>query len=152
MKRFFLVVLIVLTGLALYSCATMNSVVPLPNILIVSPDPNLPPEIKAFSGKWGGSWWYQPNPSSGRLDAVLIIEGIMDEQATVVYGWGNNPGWSVKEGWARFTVNFSRNKEGKITLSWIDRRTGSKFEFQVKGDELKGVAGGNTYITMKRLQ
>ncbi|MCX5909824.1 MAG: hypothetical protein NTY64_22265 [Deltaproteobacteria bacterium] len=152
MKRFFLVVL-VLTGLALCSCATMNPVIPLPNdILIVSPDPNLPPEIKAFSGKWGGRWWNPSGPSNHGLDAVLIVEEIINErQATVVFGWGNSFEWETKEGWSRFKANFSQNKKG-ITLSWIWART--KSEFRVKGDKLEGVVYGNytNFVTMRRLQ
>ncbi len=75
MKRFFLVVLI-LIGLALCSCATMNSLasVPLPQTEVVSPDSNLPPEIKVFSGKWGGRWWSLSCSCNRGLDAVLIIE------------------------------------------------------------------------------
>ena len=113
MKKFLLIVLVLMAGVALYSCAAMNSLtsIPLPQIVqIVLPDPSLPPEIKAFSGKWGGRWW--SSNSSGSLDAALIIEEIMDKQATVVYGWGNSPEWGIKEGWGRFKADFSRNKEG----------------------------------------
>ena len=81
MKRFLLVVL-VLTGLAFCSCASMNSFtsVPLPQtVQIVPPDPNLPPEIKAFSGKWGGRWWSLSCSCNRGLDAVFIIEEIMGE-------------------------------------------------------------------------
>ncbi len=153
MKRFLLIVL-VLTGAALCSCATINPVVPLPNdILIVSPDPNLLPEIKAFSGRWGGRWWSPSCPSNHGLDAVLIIEKIIDErQAVIVYAKGNSPEWNIKEGWNRLKAGFSQNKEGKIILSWTWMKTKIKSEFHVKGDNLEGVFGENNYITMRRLQ
>jgi len=152
MKRFFLIVLAVLTGVAICSCATVSSVVPLPNdILIISPDPNLPPEIKAFSGKWGGRWW--SSGSSGGLDAALIVEEITGERATVVYGWGNSPEWNVKEGWERLIMLISRNEKGKIILS-LPRM---KFEIHVEKDKLEGIYSVRytsyiNYITMKRIQ
>jgi hypothetical protein len=67
MKKLLLVVMIVVAGMtlnSLYSCATTKpkplTSIPLPgNSRIVPPDPNLPPEIKALSGKWRGSWEWE---------------------------------------------------------------------------------------------
>ena len=152
MKRL-LVVLVLVVGLALCSCATMNPASPLPTllllpdgVLIVPPDPNLPPEIKAFSGKWGGTWFHL------NMDAVLVIEKIDERQeATVVYVRGESQRRGMVERWFRVKGNFSRNKEGGITLSWISPRTGLKFEFRVKGDTLEGVSYPHSII-MRRLQ
>lgn len=92
MKRLLLVVLMVLAGMSLYSCATTSSLtsIPLPeNVQIVPPDPNLPPEIRAFSGKWSGSWEWQNRRNNDGVDAILIVEKIINEQqAMVVYATG----------------------------------------------------------------
>jgi hypothetical protein len=151
MKRFLLTVL-VLTGLALCSCATMNPVVPLPNdILIVSPNSNLSPEIKAFSGKWGGRWWNPSGNIGDGNDAVLIIEKIINErQVIVVYAWGDSFAWNITKGWARFNMNISRNEEGKLVLSSSSSR--GRFEIRVEKDKLEGIFRGHftNFITMKK--
>ncbi len=153
MKRFFLVAL-VLVVVMLCSCATMNPVVPLPNdILIVSPDPNLPPEIKALSGKWGGRWWNPSGNIGDGNDAVLIIEKIINErQVIVVYAWEDSFAWNITKGWARFNMNISRNEEGKLVLSSFSSRGG--FEIRVEKDKLEGIFRGRftNFVTMRRLQ
>jgi len=152
MKRLLLLVGF-LAGVALYSYAD-SVVIPLPDdILIAEPNPNLGLEFNAFLGKRGGRW-YSRN-SVGSLDAVLIVEEILDDrQAIVVYACGNSPEWRVKEGWSRFAADFSRNKKGELILSWTAQRTGYKFQFQLKdeGNKLEGVAGASSYITMKRIE
>ncbi len=132
---------------------TMNPLtsVPLPQIVqIVLPDPNLPLEIKAFSGKWGGRWW---DPKfSGGLNTVLIIEKIDEHQATVVYGWGDSFEWNITEGWRRFEMNVSRNKQGQLVLSSFFSRE-RKLEVHLEKDRLEGVLGGSrstSFITMRR--
>lgn len=157
MKRFSLIALMVLAGVTLYSCATMNSFtsVPLPQtVQIVPPDPNLPPEIKVFSGKWGGRWW---NPAgsnfSDGFDSVTIIEKIINErQVIVVYGWGDSKEWNVTKGWARFNMDFSRNEKGELILSSSSSR--GKFEIRVEKDKLEGIFRGKylNFVTMRRLQ
>jgi hypothetical protein len=135
MKRILLVVLMVLTGVSLYSCATTNSLtsIPLPeNVQIVPPDPNLPPEIKAFSGKWSGRWGWQDRRNNDGVDAVLIVEKIISEQqAMVVVANGNGIGWKTLRSWERSTANFSKTEEG-ISLM-VDSTTSSrKIKFGTK--------------------
>jgi hypothetical protein len=95
-KGFLLAILVLLAGLAFCPRAIALDV-PLPkDVLIVLPDPSLPPEIKAFSGKWGGRWWsiYDPWLRKGELDAVLIVEKIINEhQAIVIYCCGDSYEW-----------------------------------------------------------
>lgn len=154
MKRFLFIVL--LAGVALCSCATMNSFtsVPLPQtVQIIPPDPNLPPEIKALSGKWGGRWWNPSGPSNHGMDTVLIIEKIIDErQVAVVYAWGDSFAWNTTKGWTRFNMNISRNEEGKLVLSSSSSRGG--FEIRVEKDKLEGIFRGHftNFVTMKRIQ
>ena len=152
MKRFFGVVLI-LTGLALYSCATMNPTasVPLPQtVQIVTPDPNLPPEIKAFSGKWGGKWRHPSYSSNSGVDAVFIVEKIIDEHQTVViYAWGDSKEWNVTKGWQRFVMQISQKEEKIILFSSSSR---GEFEIRVEKDKLEGIFRGHytNFITFTR--
>ena len=152
MKR--LLVVLVLLVVMPCLCAAANPAIPLPNdVLVREPNPNLSLEFNAFLGKWGGRWYLRN--SSGGLEAILIVEEIIDErQAIVVYGCGNSPEWGVKEGWSRFAADFGRGKKGELTLSWVVRK--GKFEFQVvKGDKLKGTLRNENYttlITMERIQ
>jgi hypothetical protein len=161
MKRSLLVVLMVLAGMSLYSCATTSSLtsIPLPeNVQIVPPDPNLPPEIRAFSGKWSGSWEWQNRRNNDGVDAILIVEKIINEQqAMVVSASGNGRGgWRITRGWERSTANFSKTDKG-ITLEVESRTSSQKVRYLVKGDQLTGIseaAGGYGIIitTMTRIQ
>ena len=160
MKRLLLVVLMVLAGVSLSSCATTNSLtsIPLPeNVQIVPPDPNLPPEIKAFSGKWSGRWKWQSGVSSDGVDAVLIVEKIINEQqAMVVVASGDSREWKIVRSWERSTANFSKSDEG-ISLMVESRGSGQIIKYRVKGDQLTGIseaAGGYGTIitTMTRIQ
>jgi len=58
--------------------------IPLPkNIKIVSPMPNIPIEVAAFSGRWEGTW-----EGVRPLDSILVVETIEPEKAKVIYAWG----------------------------------------------------------------
>lgn len=74
---------LVLIGCVVYGCITANSILAssshLPqDIKIVPPDPNLPPEIKAFSGKWQGKW-------NNRTDFIIEVTKIDLEKAEIIY-------------------------------------------------------------------
>jgi hypothetical protein len=155
MKRFLLIVLMVLAGVVLYSHANAMDSVPLPNdILIVPPDPSLPPEIKAFSGKWSGRWGNPYQPSSYGVDVVFVVEKIINEhEATAIYCWGDSIEWSITRGCMdRFIANFSQN-EKVTTLSFKSRQSGNMVDFRVKEDKLEGRSGSRgSPIKMKRIQ
>ena len=160
MKRLLLVVLMVLAGMSLYSCATTSSLtsIPLPeNVQIVPPDPNLPPEIRAFSGKWSGSWEWQNRRNNDGVDAILIVEKIINEQqAMVVYATGDGRGWKTRSGWDRSTANFSKTDEG-ISLMVDSKGSSQIIKFRVKGDQLTGISEasggyGTIITTMTRIQ
>jgi len=160
MKRFLLLLIVLVLASAVSCASTLNSIisVPLPpDIQIIAPDPKLPSEIKAFSGKWAGKWWSLSFPLYQGVDAILVVEKIIDERrAVVVYGWGDS--WTNIKGWVRFTANLSRDEKGKIVLSWVVRRTREEVEFRLEGDnKLEGwiPSRGGSYIvlnTMKRFQ
>ena len=77
-------------------CVSAQVFAPLPDsTTIVPPDPALPPDLRAFSGKWSGSW-------EGMLDHILVVEEITPKEATFVYAWGTCPAWNIREpGWVR---------------------------------------------------
>ncbi len=63
--------------------------IPLPqDMKIVSPNPDLPPEVKFFSGKWFEVW-------DGILQDVLVIEQINAPNATAIYAYGSAPSWNI---------------------------------------------------------
>ncbi|MCX6813571.1 MAG: hypothetical protein NTV77_03820 [Candidatus Azambacteria bacterium] len=129
MKRFLLIVL-VLTGLTLCSCATMNS-----SVSLVPPDPNLP-EIKAFLGKWEGTWY--DRQYIGSLPASLVIFRNEQEEITALYSWGGSFDWKVKKGSIIRKPEFYRNKKREMILYFGKSTLGSNFEFWIDDGNLKG--------------
>ncbi len=75
----------------------------LPNdIHIVRPQDNVPSDLAAFSGMWGGVWNY-----SHSLPTILVVESITTvggPQAIVVYAWG--VGGPAAPGNYRLRANF----------------------------------------------
>lgn len=55
---------------------------------IVPPNPDLPLEVKAFSGKWFGVW-------DGILQHVLVVEQINPPNVTAIYAYGSAPSWNI---------------------------------------------------------
>jgi len=79
--------LVALIAVFVVIAATILASPPQPaSINIVSPDPSLPAELKALSGKWVGQW------TSGICaypwDCVLYVENIGKDTAQVVHSWG----------------------------------------------------------------
>ncbi|MDD2730762.1 MAG: hypothetical protein PHW33_01405 [Candidatus Portnoybacteria bacterium] len=158
MKKFLLIALV--SCLAMFFVSPTLSFetifVPLPSYKIIVPKTDLPNEVKAFSGKWSGKWWYPGNYFD--LDAVLIVEKIINEsQATVVYGWGDNSRWKIRRGWKRRTVNLLRDEKNRLFffLPLVE----SRLEFHLIGNELEGICRGlcdrnngegKTFISMKQ--
>lgn len=68
--------------------------IPLPSDLtIVPPAESLPAEVKAFSGKWGGTWDFT-------LDHVLVVERINSpDNVVVIYARGRAPAFNMHEPW-----------------------------------------------------
>jgi hypothetical protein len=68
-----------------------------PDLKVEAPDSGLPPEVRAFSGKWRGRWY---DPGGGLikgLNAVIVVEKIIDpENALIINAWGDSPEWNVK--------------------------------------------------------
>ena len=161
-----LMILPVLAATLLYSCATTSSFsstsdVPLPqDVQIVPPDPNLPPEIKVFSGKWGGRWTWQDLRDDSWVDGVLIVEKIINrQQATVVAAAGTGAGgWWINRVWERSTANFSKTEEGvTLLVNSLTSNSSEKMKFRIWKGRMIGVVDvpgsfGSISATMKRIQ
>jgi hypothetical protein len=126
------------------STATTASV-PLPQDLqIVSPNPDLAPEIRAFSGKWFGVW-------DNVLDHILVLEQITPPNATVIYAYGIAPSWNVNQA-AFFRV---QGQIGGGTLKLLLRRPATvTYRMQPDGtlDATYEWSGGISKAKMKRLE
>ena len=81
-------------GLSLLAlvAAPAQGEIPLPSdIKIVAPAPGLPANLAAFLGKWSGNW-------SGRLEAVVVVEEVTIDKATVIYAWDDGPLFQMSKG------------------------------------------------------
>ncbi|MBE0626923.1 MAG: hypothetical protein IH606_19145 [Burkholderiales bacterium] len=63
------------------------------DVQMVQPDPSLPKELAAFSGKWEGSGL---DTAKGQIQFFLIVEEITKEMATLRV-WHSVHGWSQRE-------------------------------------------------------
>ena len=114
------------------------STVPLPDDLnIVPPDPSLPENIKALSGKRGGEWKANTRFSNPIVNsAVLVVEKILDEKtAVIVYGASES---------SRSQPFFYRTEAQiilsgkKVKLEWVSPGTTKKMSFRLRKDTLEG--------------
>ena len=124
----------------------LPSNVPLPATLqIAKPADDLPAKVKAFTGKWVGSW-------GGVLDHVLVVEQIASlDQVVVVYAHGTAQNWNIwKPAWFRPMARF--NSE---TLE-LRPRNGAFITYTLSSDdELRGtyeLGSIISRITMKRVK
>jgi hypothetical protein len=123
----------------------LPSNVPLPgNVLVMKPAEDLPPDVKAFSGKWVGSW-------DGVLDHVLVVEEISSlDRVRTVYAFGTAETWSIWE------PGFFR-PIGKVTPgTLVINVRGATVTYSLHSpDELRGTherQGRFNRITMKRVK
>ncbi len=148
---FRLVGLIILMG-GISGCATTSSTTSFPNIPlptdinIVTPDPNLPKEIQALSGKWAGTWEH----ISGSLDAILIVEKVDKQVAQVIYASGDNATWGVTRSWRREKGSVSY-ENGKVIVMLP---SGIEFWLTKEGDNIlegrRNTPHGIVNIRLKR--
>ena len=86
----------------------LNAPVP-ENVNIVSPDPSLPDELKALSGKWVGSW-----NSRWGWDCVLYVEKVDQNSAQVVHAWGE---YTTHKQSCHCIPNWTRVEKTKLSYS-----------------------------------
>ena len=74
------------------SLASLDVSTPMPDVVrIISPGPEIPPHIAAFSGVWKGEW--DPFPGASQSLVVQSIEAPVagrDYRVSVIMGWGDN--------------------------------------------------------------
>lgn len=89
---------------------------PLPEtVRIVPPNPDVPPELAAFSGKWVGRW-------DGELDHILVVEEVRSTHASVIYAYGAAGSWGINmPEWTRERGQF---EDGGLTLSRVGPTSG----------------------------
>jgi hypothetical protein len=68
--------------------------VPIPDdAKVVAPSAAVPESQQRFLGAWVGRW-------GGALKHILIVESLQpDGNASVIYGWGDNPGLNITRLW-----------------------------------------------------
>jgi hypothetical protein len=127
-----------------------------PDVQVEAPDPGLPTEVKAFSGKWRGRWF---DPGGGLiqgLNAIIVVEKIIDpENAIIINAWGDSPERNVKKGVFKYKARIGKNLQGVTELSY-STRSGRNFRFTVSPEgRLHGTTktiGMPSYIEMDRFE
>jgi len=148
MKRLRLAVLvfwIFSAMMVLVACATIPNekdfLMP-PDLKIVAPDPSLPSEVRGLSGKWGGRWT-DPTARTGWVDALLVVEAVEKDKATMVYIHGDTI--TAKRNWSRSIIPIS--ERDNYIIFEIGR---IKFNYNIKKDVIMGSIKTMT-ITMHRV-
>jgi hypothetical protein len=126
------------------------------DVKVKAPDPGLPNEVKAFSGKWRGRWF---DPGAGLiqgLNAIIVVEKIIDnENAIIINAWGDSPEWNVKKGVFKYKAKIGKNAQGITELSY-STPSGRNFRFTVSPEgRLHGTTktiGMPSYIEMDRFE
>jgi predicted dehydrogenase len=111
MKRNLLIVLVIIIMCGCLS-ATLSVNTPLPSdISIISPDPSLPEEVRALSGKWVGQW------NAGKQwgwDCAIYVEKVDKDSAQVVHSWGD---YTTRAGSCHCAADWRRIQEATVTYS-----------------------------------
>jgi hypothetical protein len=158
-KALFLAMVVGLMGMF---ADVAESEIPLPSdISIVVPDPSLPEEFQAISGKWSGVWGRAG--FTGRK-AMLIIEEINMASAKVIYAFdsyymrlsGGGSGSLLPGKWFRMECKVSYT--GKEIVLEPEPKSDMTLSFSFekgKPDALEGVWSGSGfkwYTTMKKVK
>lgn len=103
-KSIVLMILFTFIGTA---CSTVLSRVPLPeDVKVVAPKSDLPPGIRAYSGKWSGVW-------NNGLEHVLVVEKIDFPNVEAIYATGELPSGEIESGFRRTN---GRIEDGQLNL------------------------------------
>lgn len=113
-----------------------------PDLTIIPPSANLPPEVAAFSGTWEGAW-------GGILPSRLIVERIDSESAQVVFAWADDPRGRIKANWKRLRARVFPGGR-------LDFGPQEDFVFEMAQDRRsntgrKGRGGPITTVTMRKV-
>ncbi|HEY4248666.1 MAG TPA: alpha/beta fold hydrolase [Lacunisphaera sp.] len=88
-----------------------NAQCPLPDDIKLTPPSNeVPRDLAAFAGAWGGGAW------GGNLPTFLVVEQVnADGKVTAIYSSGNQEGTNLKPAWIRFTGKISNGRLHFVT-------------------------------------
>lgn len=160
--KFIFLAMLLLIPLSVFAVDFSN--VPLPGDLnIAPPDPSLPENIKALSGKRGGVWMVEEirrGIKSTGTYAVLVVEKILDEKtAVIVYSFFEST--TMRKGFNRTEVKII-SSGNKVMFEYVPKVASEKISFRLKGDGLEGeftrvesrspTGNLNYHITMSRMQ
>jgi hypothetical protein len=129
---------------------------PLPaDLSIVPPDSSLPQQLKALSGKWGGTRRFNL-PRQQTMEEIIVFEKITAEKAQFVWAHAGMvaPGRNFPPSYKRYRVNLKI--EGNNVNFRIESINGrGEFQFITSEDIIKyqghGSRQGGSYATFKRL-
>jgi len=150
-KNFMMVSLAILPAGA---CSTVSLPQKAPvtsDMSILSPDPSLPNEVKAQSGKWSGGWGIRY-----RWNNELYVETIEKDSARIILAWGEfNHACHCSSAWKREKASIQYSSD-KASLEFHSS-TGAMYFTLKKGhpDEMEGllIRGNKKYFTtMKKVQ
>jgi hypothetical protein len=129
---------------------------PLPaDLSIVPPDSSLPQQLKALSGKWGGTKRFSGGRRQPTMDEIIVFEKITAEEAQLVYAHGGMvAARNIPPGYKRHRVNLKIEGDNvNFTIEDVSGR--GEFQFIPSEDIIKfqghGSLGGAAYATFKRL-
>jgi hypothetical protein len=141
--------MIVLAGLFHIStgASLAGSAAPLPpeGFKILDPSQTIPPEIREFSGKWGGEM-ENTGSRTGRagrtewMNVLLVVEEIVnDKQAKVYLSWGDvqGPAAKAKQGGKRLLAIIDKENDEPI-LSCEVKKKDWNFTFKLRNGVLVG--------------
>jgi hypothetical protein len=120
--------------------SSTNPPLPKEGIRVIPPNPQLPAEVRAFSGVWEGTYSHYTQPQKAEVDyqkALLIVEEIVSpEKVRVLYSVGRSSvphGW-MGGNWSRYEATISE-VNGSYSLSF-QKKDGGVHTFNLKGDKL----------------
>jgi hypothetical protein len=151
MRKVEIFLLVVAIGLA---CAATQPALaaapdPLESIQIVPPDPNLPKEVKFFSGYWEGTWI--GDRAAVRETARLVVSEIINKEEVVATAATNLLITRDKE-----RVKIKRQKDGYLYIEFPPIPEGTLiYVGYPKRGEIKAIAQGRTgslEATLKKKQ
>ena len=115
----------------------------------ITPDPNLPAEIRAFFGNWHGRWVDAGGSPDHAVPTILVVEEIVSpEKVMLVLGWGECPTCKSDAGCQRFWGKIEK-VQGKQVL-YFGFPQGKTYSFNLEDDRLIGT-DGQARVTMQRL-
>ena len=109
---------------------------------MAAPEPDVPADMRAFSGVWVGGW------ETNKLCSVLVVEAVEKDGAVkATYIWGTYPGWNIfKPGFLKWSGAIS---SGALKLPPNAR--GDYVAYKMKNPQtLDGLFNGRTQGTFTK--